>query len=146
MDVAELSLRDLCAQTDTTARTVRYYIQQGLLPPPDGAGRGASYSPDHVRRLETIKLLKARHLPLAAIRGQLDAPADSALSADSALDYARAVLGAQRTPTPARRSTWERHQLTADVEFHVRRPLSEDDNRRVRRLLAFATDLFAGAP
>jgi len=41
-------------------------------------------------------------------------------------------------PGAAERSQWERYLLAPDVELHVRRPLSRDQNRRVERLLALA--------
>jgi len=40
------------------------------------------------------------------------------------------------------RSQWERHALAPDIELHVRRPLSRDQNRRIERLLALAHDIF----
>jgi hypothetical protein len=56
------------------------------------------------------------------------------------------------SPTPGRlarpaggdRAQWERIALTPDVEVHVRRPLSREDNRRVESLLEKARDLFRG--
>jgi hypothetical protein len=44
------------------------------------------------------------------------------------------------------RSTWERIPLASDVELHVRRPLSREQNRQVERLLEAARDLFAEEP
>lgn len=79
----------------------------------------------------------------------------------SALDYIRSVLSGQRPerspvhvsqsignsrPQSAQsiseRSRWERIAFSADIELHVRRPLSREQNRRVDRLLAFARKLF----
>jgi len=45
-------------------------------------------------------------------------------------------------PAAAERSQWERYTLAPDIELHVRRPLSRDQNRRVERLLALARDIF----
>jgi DNA-binding transcriptional MerR regulator len=45
-------------------------------------------------------------------------------------------------PSVAERSQWERYSLAPDIELHVRRPLSRDQNRRVERLLARAHDVF----
>jgi hypothetical protein len=41
------------------------------------------------------------------------------------------------------RSTWDRIPLAPDVELHVRRPLSREQNRQVERLIEAARDLFA---
>jgi DNA-binding transcriptional MerR regulator len=173
-------LNDLCRLGDVTARTVRYYVQQGLLPSP-GLGAGARYSPRHLDRLRLIRRLQREHLPLAEIRRRLEGLGDKAIRAladapvrrsaaplGSAVDYVRAALGASRsrsTSAPARgsrpappraaqalpssarppatdRAQWERIALSPDVEIHVRRPLSREDNRRLEKLIAEAQALF----
>jgi DNA-binding transcriptional MerR regulator len=65
------AIGELAGQAGVTPRTVRFYVAEGLLPPPEGAGRGALYTADHLRRLELIKLLKEEFLPLAQIRDLL---------------------------------------------------------------------------
>jgi DNA-binding transcriptional MerR regulator len=61
----------LARQAKVTSRTVRFYVAEGLLPPPMGAGRAAVYTGEHVTRLELIKLLKDEFLPLGRIRDLL---------------------------------------------------------------------------
>lgn len=39
-----------------TARTVRYYIQRNLMPPPRGAPKFARYSLDHLRELIELRV------------------------------------------------------------------------------------------
>lgn len=74
-------LAELCDQADVTVRTVRYYIQQGLLPNP-GAGREArKYGVGHLHRLRLIRQLQREHLPLAEIRQRLSGLSDSAVAA-----------------------------------------------------------------
>jgi DNA-binding transcriptional MerR regulator len=70
-DPEALSLTELANRADVTARTVRYYIAQGLLPAPLASGRGARYGAAHLDRLRLIKRLQHSHLPLADIRGRL---------------------------------------------------------------------------
>jgi len=62
---------ELAAQAGVTSRTVRFYVAQGLLPPPVGAGRAAVYTAEHLIRLKLIRLLKEEFLPLAEIRDLL---------------------------------------------------------------------------
>jgi DNA-binding transcriptional MerR regulator len=45
------SLDELCQLADMNLRTVRYYIQQGLVPGPEGKNRGARYFQLHLERL-----------------------------------------------------------------------------------------------
>ena len=65
------SIGELARQADVTPRTVRFYVAEGLLPPPVGSGRAATYTAEHLTRLTLIKLLKNEFLPLAEIRGLL---------------------------------------------------------------------------
>ncbi|MBA2248303.1 MAG: MerR family transcriptional regulator [Chloroflexia bacterium] len=67
------TLDELCALTGVTVRTVRYYIGEGLLPPPTGHGATARYTHDHLDRLLVIGAMKERYLPLREIRRSLDA-------------------------------------------------------------------------
>jgi hypothetical protein len=94
--------------------------------------------------------------------------------ADSAVDYVRAVLGGSSAgpsvrhepprsapappvppspsprigpgprPATADRAQGERIALTPDIEVHVRRPLSREDNRRLEKLLERGEELFRG--
>lgn len=62
----------LARRAGVTVRTIRYYVAEGLLPPPGGTGQRRAYGPDHLLRLQAIKRLKARYLPLGEIRRLLD--------------------------------------------------------------------------
>ena len=65
----EYTLEELAQLLRINPRTIRSYIQQGLLRGPDSMGRNARYSDYHVKRLQTIRQLKDDHnLPLSEIR------------------------------------------------------------------------------
>lgn len=212
-DSDSYDLNELSAAAGVTPRTIRYYVQQGLLPAPGTRGPGTRYDRAYLDRLQLIRRLQRLHQPLAEIRKRLESLDDSdvrdALSQaaepaeSSAIDYVREVLARQaerqgdpdvgpaaapyRRATSARsdqlqarstsvfgaalsrvmgspppiqqstapssvqqtrsiRSTWERIPLAPDVELHVRRPLSREQNRQVERLLEAARDLFAEEP
>ncbi len=66
------NLRELCRETDVTERTVRYYIKEGLLPPPSGSGPFSRYAYEHWLRLQFIKRLKDEYLPLSEIKNLLN--------------------------------------------------------------------------
>jgi DNA-binding transcriptional MerR regulator len=112
MEHDSYDLLELCDAADVTPRTVRYYVQQGLLPSPDARGRGARYDRTHLERLQLIKRLQAKHLPLAEIRNQLGELSDGAVSSlvaeppakntsGSALKYVRSVLAGTKGSPPA---------------------------------------------
>jgi DNA-binding transcriptional MerR regulator len=58
MSPEEYPIRELAERAGVSVRTVRYYIQEGLLPAPDTQGRFASYTEEHLDRLELIRRLK----------------------------------------------------------------------------------------
>ncbi len=62
------SLKDLCRMAAVTERTVRFYIQEELLPPPSGVRQFSRYSQEHLTRLKIIRCLKASYLPLTEIK------------------------------------------------------------------------------
>lgn len=64
----ELTLEDLVNISGLPLRTVRFYIQEGLLPGPDSRGKNARYTEEHLERLEWIQRLKEHHRPLREIR------------------------------------------------------------------------------
>jgi DNA-binding transcriptional MerR regulator len=51
------NIETLAKMTGLTRRTIRYYIQKGLLEPPEGDGRGAFYTEKHIEQLKKIKNL-----------------------------------------------------------------------------------------
>jgi DNA-binding transcriptional MerR regulator len=167
MGEATYDLQELCDEARVTPRTVRYYIQQGLLPAPEAQGPATRYSRGHLDRLRLIRQLQAEHQPLAVIRQRLEELQDAdvrrlvaasppAKATSSAVDYVRSVLRASPTRAAARsvaaesaqmylppsRSLWERLPLAPDVELHVRRPLTRETNRRVEKLLDLARRIF----
>lgn len=104
MEEDRYSLQELADAAGVSPRTVRYYIAEGLLPPPEPAGHKTSYSANHLNRLELIGLLKEAYLPLKEIRGQLAVLDD--------MDLERALVEARRTRKPAltiERNEDERH-------------------------------------
>jgi DNA-binding transcriptional MerR regulator len=68
----ELSIEDLEKHSGLSTRTLHYYMQIGLLPGPEKRGKYASYSQEHLDRLDLILILKEMHLPLKEIRTVLN--------------------------------------------------------------------------
>lgn len=67
------TIEELAERTGLSIRTIRFYISEGLLPPPQVRGRNAAYVQEALDRLVLIQRLKDAHLPLKEIRAQLDA-------------------------------------------------------------------------
>ncbi len=61
------TIQELAERCGVTPRTIRFYIEEGLLPPPLQEGRIGLYTDEHVERLELIRRLKEAFLPLRQI-------------------------------------------------------------------------------
>lgn len=70
----EFSINELCTLADLPARTVRFYIQQGLVSRPQGEKKGAKYNLAHLDQLLSIKKWQAAGLSLERIRELLIEP------------------------------------------------------------------------
>ncbi len=97
---ASYDLPELATRSGVSIRTVRYYIQQGLLPSPETRGPGAHYTEEHLDRLLRIKRLQRDHLPLAEIRRILESSAAEGKPPASAKDYIREVLDGKTSAPP----------------------------------------------
>ena len=105
-DSKDLDLAELATAAGVTNRTVRYYVQQGLLPSPATRGPGTKYDRAVLDRLQLIKLLQRAHWPLAKIRSHLEGLDDESVRRElgqppelplravsaSALRYVRGIL------------------------------------------------------
>jgi DNA-binding transcriptional MerR regulator len=68
MEPNGFSVVELAHAAGITRRAIRFYVQQGLLSPPEGAGRGSHYDASHVERLRQIGELQRSGHSLDAIR------------------------------------------------------------------------------
>jgi DNA-binding transcriptional MerR regulator len=107
VDEARYGIGELAALGGVTRRTVRYYVQEGLLPAPLGVGRGRHYGPEHLARLQAVKALQEQGLSLDAVRSEIDR------------GRRPRPAGARATEATVARSPWTRVQLVPGVEMHV---------------------------
>lgn len=72
MNDATYKLDELARASGVSARTVRYYVQRGLLPAPDFRGKDSAYRHEHLVRLRAIRRLQDAFFPLDAIAVELE--------------------------------------------------------------------------
>jgi DNA-binding transcriptional MerR regulator len=63
----KFTLEEISTLTELTRRTVRYYIQSGLLDRPQGVGKGAYYTQHHIEQLLLIRKWQLAGLSLERI-------------------------------------------------------------------------------
>jgi DNA-binding transcriptional MerR regulator len=98
---------DLARLGGVSRRTVRYYVQEGLIPPPLGVGRGNHYGAEHLEQIIRVKTMQEAGRTLDEIRR---GPSDRAAVRRKA-DAGEAVR--------VDRSLWRRLTLAPGVELHV---------------------------
>ena len=67
-DEQRFAIDELCALVDLPRRTVRYYMQEGLVDRPAGAKRGAYYTKRHLAQLMAIRAWRRAGMSLEGIR------------------------------------------------------------------------------
>lgn len=73
--VPSFALSELCVLADLPLRTVRYYVQIGLVDRPVGGTRAARYGPKHLEQLLSIRKWSAAGVSLERIRDLLQGEA-----------------------------------------------------------------------
>lgn len=66
--MAEYKLAELAGTAGVSARTIRYYLAEGVLPPPLGSGKNSHYDDRHLESLQKIKALQDEGYSLKQIR------------------------------------------------------------------------------
>ena len=106
-DEARYAIGDLADLGGVSRRTVRYYVQENLLPAPLGIGRGNHYGKEHLDRLLQVKSLQEDGRTLDEIRRAIRPGAQQAAVARAAAE------------APLPRTLWRRLTLAPGVELHV---------------------------
>ncbi|MEA2478473.1 MAG: hypothetical protein QOJ07_395 [Thermoleophilaceae bacterium] len=119
---AGLTIEELSRRTGVTVRNIRAHQSRGLLAPPSVRGRVALYGPEHVARLELIRVMQADGLNLRAIQRLIE----SGAAGTELLDFRRALVKPFETEEPGLVTAAEL------VERFGRVPL--ETARRVERL------------
>jgi DNA-binding transcriptional MerR regulator len=108
-DEPRYAIGDLADLGGVSRRTVRYYVQENLLPPPFGVGRGNHYGPAHLDQLLRVKALQEAGRTLDEIRREMQPRAQRGPAAEPAFEV------------PPSRTLWRRLTLAPGIELHVSR-------------------------
>jgi len=117
-------IEDLTDLTGFSRRTIRYYIQEGLLDPPAGRGRGGFYFDSHLQRLLRIKSLQDQGLKLVEIR--------------------QILVKGRKEPHAYERDVWIRLPILPGIEIHVKKELEEEERNRVAKVIRIARNILRG--
>lgn len=161
-------IQKLAEKAGVSVRTIRFYINEGLLSVPPIKGRYSVYNDEYLDRLELIRRLKDSFLPLKAIRDRVTSlswaevkqalaqPAQQTAQrqvnerGESALSYITNLLSTSPAPPRAETQqpeafqpeTWERLMLAPGIELHIRGDASPTNRRLARQIIDYARKLF----
>jgi hypothetical protein len=107
-DEPRYAIGDLATLGGVSRRTVRYYVQEGLIPAPLGIGRGNHYGPEHLQHLLRVKALQEGGRTLDEIKRT---------SVAAGRSRPRVAASAESPALP--RTVWRRISLSPGVELHV---------------------------
>ncbi len=116
------SMDELVEASGMTDRTIRYYIEQGLLQNARGRGRSSYYTTEHLERLTRIADLRDRGLSLAEIQES---------------------FVPQTVETTVESEIWERQLLHPTLEVSIRGDAPDDVRLLVQRFQQLANQWFA---
>ena len=133
VDAAGVRPTNASARAAPTARSIRFYVANGLLERPEGTGTAATYNYRHFLQLLAIKIRQREGFTLDVIKKEMKDFTGDALERRVAASLA-AALGAtietrrQATDDEASAS-WRRVAVADGVELHVRddTPASRDE-------------------
>jgi DNA-binding transcriptional MerR regulator len=143
------SIDELADRAEVSRRTVRFYVQRGLLPAPRGLGRGRHYDASHLHALMRIRAWPEEGVPLALIARRLQAgasePESQARGAGAgthpgtADGVEPALLTEAGGAAPV--TVWTHVQLAEGVTLQLRdRAVTDDQRRALERAVARILD------
>jgi hypothetical protein len=124
VDAAGIRPTNASARVAPSARSVRFYVANGLLDRPEGAGTAATYNYRHLLQLLAIKIRQREGATLELIKVEMKDITGDALERRVAASLAPA-LGAQadlavRDTDDERSASWRRVPVADGIEIHVR--------------------------
>jgi DNA-binding transcriptional MerR regulator len=121
MDKKVYTITELSERTGYSRRTIHYYVQQGLIGPPAGRGRGGFYNDSHLQKLLEIRAQQEQGFKLSAIQ---------TLSEDDAAEMPE-----------SERDVWVRYQIIPGFEINIRRDIEDNLGRRVTEIIRMVRSL-----
>lgn len=125
----QYTIDELSELSGFSRRTIRYYIQEGLLDPPAGRGRGGFYYDSHIHKLSKIRDLQERGLKLSSI-----APL---LKQNEAADLAITL----EAPLPQSREVWINYTLADGIILQIRRDKEEHRHNQINQIVRLAKSI-----
>ncbi len=124
VDAAGVRPTNASARAAPSARSIRFYVANGLLERPDGTGTAATYNYRHFLQLLAIKIRQREGVTLDTIKKEMKEFTGDALERRVASSLAAALGATVETRKQATddepSASWRRLPVADGVEIHVR--------------------------
>ena len=120
----QYTIREICDITGYSRRTIRYYVQIGLIEPPSGRGRGGFYNDSHVNKLKQVKALQEKGMQLSVI-----------------MEYLKTERAGVPEEDVAKREIWVRIEIAPGIEISVRRDIEEKKGKKIDEIIRVAKSI-----
>jgi DNA-binding transcriptional MerR regulator len=123
VDAAGMRPTNASARAAPSARSIRFYVANGLLDRPEGTGTAATYNYRHFLQLLAIKIRQREGITLGIIKRELHDVTGDALERRVATALAPALgVGADTTvkSDDDHALSWRRVAVADGIELHVR--------------------------
>ena len=133
VDAAGVRPTNASARAAPSARSIRFYVANGLLERPEGTGTAAIYNYRHFLQLLAIKIRQREGITLDVIKQEMRDLTGDTLERRVATSLAAALGATVETRKAAadddRAASWRRLPVADGVELHVRddSPAARDD-------------------
>ena len=133
VDAAGVRPTNASARAAPSARSIRFYVANGLLARPEGTGTAATYNYRHFLQLLAIKIRQREGVTLDVIKREMTEFAGDALERRVATSLGAALGATVETRKQATDDepslSWRRVAVADGVELHVRddSPASRDE-------------------
>ena len=117
--VKKYTIEEISILTGFSRRTIRYYIEENIIEPPSGRGRGGFYYNSHLSDLSKIRSLQEKGLNLSFIKDILKGT-ERAVKEDSQI-YARDLR--------------VRYKIVPGLEINISRSLEEKKSKKILEII-----------
>lgn len=106
----EFTITELEERTRFNRRTIHFYVKEGVISPPSGAGGAARYGEEHLLRLLLIREMQKSHLKLSGVREALDR-----MTLEEMRDLAQQAAPPSAAPDKEYLDTWLEGGLSGEM-------------------------------
>jgi len=124
MEKTKYTIEQLGELTGFTRRTIRYYVQEGLIDPPAGRGRGGFYYDSHVQQLLRIKSFQEKGIGITAMVSLMKNEAPE--------------------PVLPSREVMIRYEILPGIEINISREMEIKEPKKVLEIIRIAKSIVKG--